>query len=479
VGTVKQVWLGLCLVLMTIFFSTMALAGSDFNVTPVDNEINVLQKAEFLINITNRWDADQKYSFSSLDLNWNVEPVPLDDKVVSIKQGATKTLKFMVTPLKNLTPGIYYVPLYVDGSLGDKKDLALKIYLSPIGPAGYAPAVKVTVDMPTKINPQEPISVKLILENRNKLNLSNVEVKLNSEMEGFQKSTVVDIDPLGRKVVEMTIAPNPHQQPKEYYLEISLLRWGESFKVVDQKVEVVPLVPAFSVTDLQEDNVFLKIYRDFTIENGGNVLNTQKVLYPVSFLEGILTQGDVKVVKENGQRYLMWELTLNPGETTQKQVATNYRLLLYLFIITALVVGFYLYVRSPITIKKTASIVKKDDKGATSEIKVVIEVKNPSSKTVKDVTLTDIIPGYAVFEKNSSDDNAILPQKTTHSKEGTKVHWTLSELDGKDHRVMNYHMKAKLNILGSVRLPRASAEFVRASGRRGKAYSGRFNVGEK
>ena len=62
---------------------------------------------------------------------------------------------------------------------------------------------------------------------------------------------------------------------------------------------------------------------------------------------------------------------------------------------------------------------------------------------------------------------------------GTKVTWSLAELDSHEQRLISYKIKAKLNILGTFSLPRATVEFKRKKGSRlSKAYSNVFRLEE-
>ncbi|MBI4983512.1 hypothetical protein HZC32_02610 [Candidatus Woesearchaeota archaeon] len=465
-----------------ILLSAFSFGVSDISTIPIDNQITTKEKAFFELNLTNNAAKEQKYTIYSLELGqWNVEPYPLQDKVVTIASGKSYSTKIAVNPLKEFSPGIYFISLTVEGDLGDRYEQKLKIYLSPAEQVVYSPSIKLQVDMPNKIDPQEVVSIKLWLENRNPLNLSNLKVKLvSSEMPEFNKAVVIDLPPLDKKEIEFAVTPNLYQQPKEYVLKFVFERYGEDFKTVEHPVEIVTLLPSFSVLEVHEESSYLKIFRKFTLKNEGNVLNTQKVRVPATFLEGLLTQGEAKAEIEAWQCYITWEVTLGPGNTTLVYSVTNYRMLVYLGIILILIIGFYLYVRSPISVKKTAVVTKRDDRGALSEVKVMVEVKNHSKLPVKDVTIIDLIPVYASLEHIAKEsEEAIRPHRTSHVKEGTKVHWSLADLDPGEQRLMTYKVRAKLNILGRLSLPRATAEFTRRNGRMGKAYSGVFRLGDE
>ncbi|MEK6845312.1 MAG: hypothetical protein AABY26_01020, partial [Nanoarchaeota archaeon] len=277
-------------VLLILLLSSSAWAISEVKITPVKDTITVLETASFKINLTNLLGEAQKYTLFSLELGtFIVEPA---DKVntITLASGESRLVEVTVKPSEKITPGIYLVSLSIDGDKGDALEEKLKVYINPTLPAQYAPALSVKVDISEKVDPREPILIKLYLSNQNSLNLTGVRVKLQSEMPEFNKVATIDIPPLGKKELEFSITPNPVQQPKVYILKFGFERFGEDFKVVEQLLEIVSLLPAFSVVEEEAKNVYLKVYKRYTIKNPGNVLNTQEAKVPVSFLQGLLTQ---------------------------------------------------------------------------------------------------------------------------------------------------------------------------------------------
>ncbi|MBI4980143.1 hypothetical protein HZC30_01130 [Candidatus Woesearchaeota archaeon] len=464
--------LALIILLSSVWADTVVASAA------VVDHITIIDKAYFTLNVTNTDIIEHQYIISSSDLAWAIEP---KDKVkkITLMPGESYLTELEVYPVKELSPGIYLVPVYIGGDANE--EVQLKVYLGSLTQPGYAPTVKVTVDMPAKVDPSASVSIKILLQNLNALNLTGVKVKLSSEeLPEFAQSAVVDIPSLGTKEVEFSITPNPHQQPKEYTLKVALERFGEDFKVVEQDIEVVTLLPPFSVSKVEEKWSYLKLFQVFEVKNGGNVLNQQEVRVPVSWLQAWLETGNAEVKTEQGQRFFTWGVTLGPNSSTAVYSAIDYRIIVYIVIVLALLIWFYIYTSCPLAVKKHAIVTKKDDEGALSEIKITIEVKNKSGKQVKDVTVVDIVPAYAVYHKGGVEaeemDASVRPQRVTHGKEGAQVIWSLSDLDAKEQRVMSYHLKAKLNILGAISLPRATAEYMKKGGKKRKAYSNIFKL---
>ena len=99
-------------------------------------------------------------------------------------------------------------------------------------------------------------------------------------------------------------------------------------KIIEQKIEVLSLMPPFEVISTEETK-YLKTHKTLTVKNIGNVRNTQVVKEPVSLWSVLFTSSDGKMLVEEEQRYLTWEMSLGPGETVDIPMAVNYRIIAY------------------------------------------------------------------------------------------------------------------------------------------------------
>lgn len=472
----KKYFILLCAVLLTVF-SVAVAAETTVTSAPIKNEITPAEYATFSVTITNKESQTQTYNLYSLQSgqSWNVDPFPLKDKVITLEPGHSYTTTIRAKTLQDLPPGIYFVHLTVQGDVGDSYTEELKIYLKTKDPLDYLPTIRVNVDMDEKINPKEPLSIKLFLENRNPLNLNDLKIRIETEIPEFQKEVMVELPPQSKKTVEFSIMPNPYTQPKGYTLFFVFESKGEAVKVIEQKIEVLSLLPPFEIT-ATEETVYLKKSRTLTVRNTGNVRNTQLVKDPVSLwmLPIIRSEGKSEVI--DGERYLTWEAELGPNEFVSIPIVINYRIFVYALLALLLFGLFYWYAQSPLSLQKSA-VTARGDEGTLSEIKITLELKNHSNKPIKNVTVTDLVPSIANIDK-SLELGTLKPQETKYAKNGTKVVWSLAELDAHEHRLITYKIKAKLNILGTFSLPRAETEFERKKGQRRKAYSNVFRIGE-
>ncbi len=467
----------LILIILLSLVTLVAAEESHVSVSAIDNHITLDEFATFELTIENKNDNVQKYSIFSLQSaqGWNVDPSPLKDKIIEVAPGQSYTTKIMVKPLEDFKPGLYGVSLNIDSDFGEKHIRSLDVFIGAQGHKEYLPTIKDEVDMDEKINPGETISVKLFLENRNPLDMKDLVIRTESEIKEFVKEFKLNLPPLEKKSLEFSVTLDKFQQPKKYLVFFIYELNGEQVKVVHKNVEVRTSKLPFTY-EKSTAGKYLKTNSVLNVRNEGNVKTTQLVKYPINVWQALFTFGEGKIVSDETGRFLTWTLTLSPDETSEVYFVTNYRVLIYLLIVALIVLVFYLIVRSPVVVKKQAVTIKSTDHGALSALKITLEIQNKSKKSLKDLAVIDFVPAIANVEK-SLELGTLKPKEIRHTKKGTKVHWSLAELDAHEHRIITYKVKAKLNILGTFSLPRATVEFKTKRRKKRKAYSNLFRLG--
>ncbi len=474
----KYTLFGLVVVFVFIVCSFSVLAKSIVTVETVDNQIRLDETAYFTVNIENMGLEKQRYSLYSLQTGqgWDVETEPIKDKIVELGPGKNYSVKVRVHPFEKLLPSVYAIQLNVESDSGEKFSEPLKVYLSPEFPVDYLPSIKVVVDMNEKINPNDVQSVKLFLENKNPLNLTGLDIKVQSDMPEFAKQLHVDLPPLEKKTVEFTVQMSKHQQPREYVLFFVFEKDGQPVKIVEKKVVVDTIASPFSV-DVNYVPTLLNQVGKVKVTNEGNVLNEQVVKVPLSFWGYVVARGNGERLKDDSGYYMTWKLSLAPGEAGEVEFLVHYRGYLYLVILVVLLIIFFVMVQAPVEVVKRGVITQLGEEGSLSEVKITLSVKNKLKKMLKNVTVVDSVPAIAHVEKGN-EVGTLKPQEVKHTGKGTVVSWHIAELDGEEERLITYKVKAKFSVLGEFELPRASVEY-KKKGMANKAYSNVVSLGEK
>lgn len=466
------------IVFLMLFSFQLVSATSTVVVTPVDNEITLAEEASFRVVITNDGKVAQSYTLYGLEVVWNVNP---EARRFTLAPKESKMTQVTIRALGPFKPSAYSIKLYIDESKGinaapsSRYEEELPIILYPDEPQEYLPALGFRIDFDETINPQQQVPITLHLVNRNPLNLTNLKIRIQSDMPEFAQEQTIHLSPLQEKAVEFKITPHKFQAPREYSLFFVLERMGQLIKIVEKKIEIMPVKVPFSV-ERADTALLLKKNTQLTVTNEGNVKDTQAVKVPVSLWQSLFTSGGARVEREQGQRSLVWEETLDPAESVTLKYTINYRIPAYVLAIAIFVGLFYLYARSPVRLRKSAVTAKSDEDGTLSEVKITLEAQNLSGKPMKEVTITDLVPSIANVEKGL-DLGTLKPTEVKHTQKGTKVIWSLAELDAHEHRVITYKIKAKLNILGTFSLPRGTMDYKTSRERKRKAYSNIYRLG--
>ena len=172
-------WRIISVVLVMLLLSAFALgAKSEITIEPIKNSIIVSGTASFKLTLTNNEDTTQRYSIFSFVQGWNIEPSPLKDKIIEIQPNQKKQTIIKASPTEKFSPGIYKLGLNIETDLGEKHLQTLVVYVDPEKPLDYLPSIKVDLDMAKKIDPQKTQTIRLSLENKNPLNISELTIRL-------------------------------------------------------------------------------------------------------------------------------------------------------------------------------------------------------------------------------------------------------------------------------------------------------------
>jgi len=460
-----------CIVLIQNVLATI-------EVIPVDDDVLFGERATYTLRITNDDSTARTFTIKSLETGilWDVKTRPIRDSTVTIAAGGTRDVTMSAEPVEKFPPGVYLMDIEI---ASDKKveQAQLKVFMGPTTAKGYLASLRVKVDMNDRIDPRDTQSVKVTVENLNPLDLSDLVLQTISEIQGFDRQEPVSLapGPGTSKTVEFSFKMPDSQQPKTYSVFFQFKKDDEIVKIVDKTVEVLPITDAFTV-NIEEKEQFLKTTQILHVKNQGNVGNTQIVKHPAPFFKRLVTSTEPKaqIIKED-RRYYGWELELDPDEQVDLMVITSYRTLaLILLLLIGGTAAYYLY-RAPVTLQKTASNVRMDE-GSMSGLKVTLIVKNLSSQTLKEVEIKDEIPGIADVEQNV-EMGSLKPHQIVRGNHGSRiVKWKFSELEGHEERLITYQIKSKLNIIGTLHLPRAKAIVTMKSGSKRSSYSNSFRV---
>jgi hypothetical protein len=452
---------GLFALVLLVLVSSSVLAYTTIEVDTIDNRILFGERARFSVNLRNDEAETQTYEIFSptSGLSWSVVTKPLRNREMTLAPNTSGRTEVVVEPVNKFRPGVYSVNLDIVSSRGESYREPLTVYIGTDEVKGYLPSLRITIDMNENIDPRDVQSIKVFVENLNPLDLNGTIVRVISDIPQYNLEQTIDLEPSSQRAVEFTIDLDDTQQPKEYVLFFQFEKDDQIIKVLDKRIEVIPLTIPFG-QKTSEDKSFLRTQRNVVVRNNGNVRNTQTVVVPIGVIARLFTtsEPDSVYISEDGRKGIGWEVNLGPGQETTVKTVTTYRV--PFVVIVLLLIGVLLYVvyRNPLTIMKSASnVVMKE--GGVSSLKVTVAIKNLSNSTLKNVEIHDEVPSIAHIEKDI-EMGTLKPNQILRGHNGQIIiKWKLSELEGKEERLISYKIKSKLNIVGTLKLPRVKATF--------------------
>ncbi len=440
-------------VLCLLAFSVSAV---DFNISIFPNErtIKSNETAIFELELEHDSSTEEIFEVFSNDVTWDVRP----DKILTVPAGEKFKANLSVQPL-NLNPGAYNLPVvFKRTGSNDQKKVSVYVAVESAFPedATYLPAIRGVATVDEEVDPRKGMSIKLSLENQNMRILENVNVKVRSGI--VNKDYTTSLGPLEKKTLTFLAELDPLSPPGKDSLQISI--------VVPEKEKVYQfdLFPvAFEVLDygvvvpaVEGQSLFLKRLETVTLHNKGNKPLSHVYKVPAWFAKKWFISAVPEPRSEAGA--LSWEVPLQAGASAQISITYDYRPLFWLVLIAVVIVVAYYLFRSPIAVQKRASVVSSHEGGIT-ELKVVIELVNRSSKIVRNVRIMDLAPKLADVEKEFKE-TILAPSKIVpHENTGTLVRWDIEMMEPREHRILMYKMRTRLQVLGGMTLPVAAVRF--------------------
>jgi len=308
------------LIILALLFIVPAVNAADFsvNIEPIKDQIYITESALFNVTITNLGTDVNTYKLNS-DVVWDLMSNPLPDYFsgMTLESGETKSTILKFSPPTKITTGAKKLILTVESKEEQKLDVPVIIYIKSTGygPQGYIPFVMTSLIVePTKINPTNKFTVKVKMKNGNVLNLTDLSIEVTTGNDIFYKKRISNLGPLEEKTETFVITLNSLTEPSEDSLIATISHQDTYFKPATEIIEILAYSELIEETEIA--NEFLKTKNILGIENQGNTKISEAYKIKTTLFESLFTYSNPKskILKENGNRYLVWELVLEPSE---------------------------------------------------------------------------------------------------------------------------------------------------------------------
>lgn len=447
---------------LILSFSVQAF---EVRVNPVNGIIHPSETAEVEIVITNEGSTRHDIILSTADFRWQILSDPLSDYFtgVHVPGNGHATVRLSLTPRGDLFLGIYSVrfELYSRSS-GESRfvDVPVEIRSPYTGTAQYSPTVVIdgSINSNNRIDPRTSSVLVVNLDNRNPLNITSMDVIIESDF--FSETFTTSLGPLEQRRVEFNFDVDNFEEPRIADVVMRLVYKGRNIGSTPKSFPVQVVAYSDIVRDTDESSGFLSNDKVVKLTNNGNIENNDVLKVSTNFFSRIFTRASPSPVVERGETetFLVWDVNLNPGSTAEIKVSVNYRPLLYFFLVSLAVLVLYYMLRSPVVIKKTASGINMYE-GGISEVKVLMHIKNRTPKNFNSFSVTEYVPKIAKFLKSDSL-GSIQPTKVlNHEKKGTLLKWNFEAIEPFEERIIIYKMKLNFTVIGRLNLPPTTVKF--------------------
>jgi hypothetical protein len=466
------------LILTLMLANFVSAADFDVSIEPVKNKISPTESALFNLYIENQGTETNKYRISS-DATWNILSDPLPDYFsgITLEPGQNKTTLIRLSPPSKITGGTKKLSITIEGQ-NQEISLPITIYIKSIGygPQGYVPFIMSSLIVePVEIDPRNKLTAKVKLKNGNVLNLSDVVVEVTTEDGLFYKKRLVDIGPLEEKTETFIISLSHLTEPATDTLIATVSYEDTYFQPAQEVIEIVP----FSQLDEQKskENLFLKTRSTVELTNNGNTKTSELYKVETNLFRSlfITTNPDSKILNQDGERYLVWEIVLDPAEKITLRYTENYQPLFIILALALLVVILYYALRSKVAIDKSAEVMEMQE-GGISKIKITLNIRNRSSRKIEHIKVIEKIPNIAEYIKEDYLGTLKPSKVLKHDQKGTLLKWDIDQLDGFEERMITYKIKSRLTILGSMVLTPSVVKFKNPSGKITITHSNRYRL---
>ncbi len=210
------------------------------------------------------------------------------------------------------------------------------------------------------------------------------------------------------------------------------------------------------LTETKKDYGFIINTKIITKTNEGNLVSETQTLIKKNILSRLFTtfSPEPDLTERQGFNvYYTWNSEINPGESYEIKVQTNWLLPFLLVILIIVIVGITKYYSNRnLVLRKRVSFVKT--KGGEFAIKISVGVHAKSY--IEKVNIFEKVPALMKVHNKFGTE---VPSKVDEKLK--KIEWRFDKLEKGETRVLSYILYSKVGIVGKFALPRTNALFER------------------
>lgn len=423
-------------IFLLIFAFSASVAAFPASIEVLDKSASPDNSATFDVNINNNLSTDATFRVNTFS------PKPswvYVEQSKNLEPGENTTFKVTVTPDEYAVDQTYSLTVYARSSATDysrtmktsfnvDRDRQLILEDFNLNKTDYTPGEQVNGNIKIR-----SISSQVLRDYR-------------AEIGYDEKSTSVSSSPIlpgGTREISFVLPTDREAVPDTKQVKADLLLDQE---VVESSSKNFTIGEVREVShNSSETNDLVSITGTETVRNEGNTPINYTVNKTISSYLTPITGFNRVPTSERSQgsfTVYSWEQQLQPGEEFTVVRNTNYWVPAVALVALVGILAGIKKLRNSVKLNKTA---KKTAQG----LKVSIEVENISDRKFRNVEVKDFVPDIADVDKKFEMARPTMRM----TNEGTKLSWSIEELEPGDQIVLQYTLRPKVEVEGGIDLP--------------------------
>jgi len=298
----------------------------------------------------------------------------------------------------------------------------------------------------------ESQSIEIFIKNLEDVDFGNVNVKFSSAFFNIEQNFAIGPRETERVPVQLNQQDFKSLMAGFYTLKADVTALGKETSVEG----VIKFVEKDILTTTKKDYGFLINTQIIEKTNKGNTKATSETVIKKNLISRLFTSFSPTpdIVERDGfSVYYSWTRDINPGETLQIEVKTNwlFPLLLILFVV-AIVALVRKSTGTHLVLRKRVSFVRA--KGGEFALKVSISAH--AKQRVERVNLVDRLPPLVSLHGQFGGE-----QPTRVDDKNRRIEWNFEKMEAGEVKIVSYIIYSKIGVVGKFALPTATAIFER------------------
>jgi hypothetical protein len=360
-----------------------------------------------------------------------------------IGEAKVKEVQVEVYPPKEIKEGYSQFQLFIRGQ--DDSEVIKQLTVNVVKLENVFEIGSGEIDAESK-------TIEVYIQNMVNFEFQELEVIFSSAF--FEEDEKFSLEPFEKKNFTITLDKDKFSQLSAGYYTMNA---DVKVRNLTTKVE--------GTINFEEKNILTTTKKNYGIVintqiinkvNQGNVPEITDTTIKKNIISRLFTTFNPEpdyIERQGGAVYYTWEHKLEPGESAEIKVRTNwlFPLIVILFLVL-IVVLIKKTSKTNLTLRKRVTFVKA--KGGEFALKVSIVIK--AKKYLEKVSIIDRLPPLVkVHERFGSEKPTRVDEKNK------KLEWQYEKLEQGEIRVLTYIIFSKIGLLGKFALPRTNAIFER------------------